>query len=469
MKADDGHLERSALPLHFRGARGRRMTAQVPAAEKLGRPAPAVPLGMTSVRHFERITSLALREQPTQLLIVLDVDHFRAFKNVHGPAAGDVLIRTLQRRLDDLACGIGGRLARLGVDEFALLAPSSREIADAASWVKALIEPVALPIPHQGGQLAFSLSTGLAQLPDHGTTIAEGLRCARLAVTAGKQAGGGRVTTCSPGQLAAAQCRDVLARELPGAIAAGELVPFYQPVVALPGGQIAGMEVLARWRHPQHGMLEPASFIHQAEEQGLCCALTRALLAQVRVDARDWPTHWRFAFNTTPNELAAVFGLIDSETGCRDDIVPADRIDIEITETALMRDLEKTREIMAVAAPLGLRIVLDDFGTGYCNFQQLRCMPFSRLKIDKSFITDLLDDYRAEGCARAIIDLAHHLGMTATAEGVENAELMSRLIAMGCDHAQGYHFARPVPACEVNWLTDTLLPRALTGGLEDAA
>jgi diguanylate cyclase (GGDEF)-like protein len=422
---------------------------------------------MTSLRHFERIAAVALGEQPSQLLVVLDVDHFRSLRNVHGAAAGDVLIRTLQRRLEQSAGA--GHVARLGVDEFALLVALPAPAYDIQAWAQALLDTITLPIPYQGAQLAFSLSVGLAQLPDHGKTMADGLRAARLAVTAGKQAGGGRITACSPGQLAAARCRDVLARELPAAIAAGELVPFYQPIVALPTGQIAGMEVLARWRHPQHGLLEPASFIHQAEEQGLCCALTSALLAQVRADARHWPAHWRFAFNTTPNELAAVFGLIDGYAGGGEGAPGPDRIDIEITETALMRDLEKTREIMAVAAPLGLRIVLDDFGTGYSNFQQLRRMPFSRLKIDKSFITDLLEDHRAEGCARAIIDLAHHLGMTATAEGVENAELMTRLIAMGCDHAQGYHFARPVPAGEVIWLTDTLLPQALTGGLEDAA
>ncbi len=468
MEADDVPTPLAALPLHFRASRGRRPNVHVASSDTQNRPATMLPPGVSGLRHLERMAALAVREQPSQLLMVVDVDHFRAIKNVHGMAAGDALVRTLQQRLERAAVDSGGRLVRLGVDEFALLAPWGNAAQDMHAWAKALIDRTSAPMPYHDAQVIFSLSAGLARLPEHGTTIADGLRCARLAVSVGKQAGGGRITTCSPGQLAAVQCRDGLARELPGAIAAGELVPFYQPVVALPDGQIAGMEVLARWRHPRHGLLEPASFIHQAEEQGLCCALTRALLAQVRIDARDWPAHWRFAFNTTPNELAAVFGLIDGGAGDHDGVVGADRIDIEITETALMRDLEKTREIMAVAAPLGLRIVLDDFGTGYCNFQQLRCMPFSRLKIDKSFITDLLEDHRAEGCARAIIDLAHHLGMTATAEGVENAELMARLIAIGCDHAQGYHFARPVPASEVNWLTDTLLPLAMTG-LEDAA
>jgi diguanylate cyclase (GGDEF)-like protein len=467
METDEVPGERLTLPHHLRGPRGRRLPVHAASADRVPRLAGLVSTGMTGSRQLERLAAVALRQAPSQLLVVVDVDHFRAIKNVHGMAAGDALIHALQLRLERAAGAYGGHLARLGVDEFALLAPWTDPARDAHAWATALIGGITAPVPYQGVQVMFSLSTGLARLPEDGKTVADGLRCARLAVSVGKQAGGGRITTCSPGQVAAAQCRDTLARELPAAIAAGEIVPFYQPVVALPGGQIAGMEVLARWRHPQHGLLEPASFIHQAEEQGLCCALTRALLAQVREDARDWPRQWRFAFNTTPNELAAVFGLIDD--GGADAVVGADRIDIEITETALMRDLDKTREIMAVAAPLGLRIVLDDFGTGYCNFQQLRCMPFSRLKIDKSFITDLLEDRRAEGCARAIIDLAHHLGMTATAEGVENAELMSRLIAMGCDHAQGYHFARPVPAGEVNWLTDTLLPQALASGLEDAA
>jgi EAL domain-containing protein (putative c-di-GMP-specific phosphodiesterase class I) len=201
--------------------------------------------------------------------------------------------------------------------------------------------------------------------------------------------------------------------------------------------------------HPKHGLLEPIAFIQIAEEHGLCLALTRALLCQVVRDAQDWPTEWNFAFNITPNELLAVLDFIAASQHAGGPRIELQRIELEVTETAMMRDIELARRAVTAMQPSGVRVVLDDFGSGYANFKQLRQVPFGRLKIDKSFITDMRDDPRAEACAQAIIDLAHHLGMTATAEGVECVEVANRLGDMGCDHAQGYHFGRPMPAARI--------------------
>jgi EAL domain-containing protein (putative c-di-GMP-specific phosphodiesterase class I) len=254
------------------------------------------------------------------------------------------------------------------------------------------------------------------------------------------------MTTCSARQWQEACVRDDLPLDLPGAIAGGEIVPFYQPVVSLKTNQLIGMEVLARWMHPKFGLLEPSAFIHSVEEHGLCSALTRALLQTVRTDALSWPGYWTFAFNTSPNELAAVLDFIEMSDRIAGDVIHGGRVELEVTETAMMQDLALARISVALMRSNGVKVVLDDFGSGYANFNQLCQIPFSRLKIDKSLITQMMDDTRVQACAQAIIDLAHHLGMTVTAEGVESLTLAKRLAEMGCDHAQGFYFGRPVPA-----------------------
>jgi EAL domain-containing protein (putative c-di-GMP-specific phosphodiesterase class I) len=291
-----------------------------------------------------------------------------------------------------------------------------------------------------------SVSAGLALYTGVGKTAAEALQCARQAVTHAKRAGGGGLATCSGSQMREASGRAELALELSQAIQSGQMRPFYQPVVSLRTDQVLGMEVLARWMHPAHGLLEPSAFIQIAEEQNLCSALTRALLKQTRIDARAWPPHWTFAFNTSPHELPAVLDFIELSERVSGDMIPATRIELEVTETALMQDLGLARRAVAALQPFGVKVVLDDFGSGYANFNQLCQVPFSRLKIDKSLVTHMLADTRVQACTQAIIDLAHLLGMTATAEGVEDAAVAKRLADMGCDSAQGFYFGRPMAA-----------------------
>ncbi len=402
-----------------------------------------------------------------QVLAVLDLDRFCLFKTLNGMAVADALLRTLSRRLGAAATEMGGNLLRLAADEFAVVVPAASLSANPGHWTCGLLAAALAPFEHRGAVLPFSATIGFALLPDHATTLEEALHCARLAVTQGKQAGGGVATPCSSVLQAAARGRDELSRNLRAAVAGGQIVPFYQPVVALESGQTVGLEVLARWNHPAHGILLPAMFIPLAEEQSLCLDITRALIGQVQQDARSWPQHWNFAFNTIPSDVLDVLAFIEGPQTLGHDMIDPNRIELEVTETAVMRDLVEAGDLLAAFQPRGVKLVLDDFGTGYANFQQLRQIPFARLKIDRSFIVDLLDDPRAAACVDAIVQLAHHLGMTATAEGVEVAALADRLAAMGCDHAQGYHYAHPMPACEVAWLLGE--PRIAKHGLDHAA
>jgi predicted signal transduction protein with EAL and GGDEF domain len=435
------------------------------AVESESSPAPVT--AQTSRRNFERNVAVAVAQCDAQVLAVLDVDHFRLFKTLHGMSAADALLRILSRRLDVAATALGGSFACLGGDEFVIAVPVKRLAGDPAAWSRALLDEASAPFAYRGESLSFSATLGYALLPDHGNNVDEALHCARLAVGPSKAAGGGLARRCSAIQVQQARGREERARELGAAIQSGQIVPYYQPVISLANGRIAGMEVLARWLHPRHGLLQPSAFIPLAQERGLCRDISRALLRQVQHDQRGWPRSWHFAFNTTPGDVAGVLAFIEGPDISSHDMIDPARIELEVTETAVMRDLAESHDLLAAFGPHGIKLVLDDFGTGYANFQQLRQIPFARLKIDKSFIVDMMADQRAASCVAAIIQLAHHLGMTATAEGVEQEAVADRLAEMGCDHAQGYHYARPMPAAEVAWLIDAA-PFAKSG-LDHAA
>ena len=427
--------------------------------------------GVTSRRNAERVVASAVARAQGYVLAVLDVDQFRLFKNLNGTAAADALLRALCRRLNAAILAMSGNVVRLGADEFALVVPIAGMKRDVFDWTRGILEEASVPFTHRGAELGFSATLGFALLPDQGRTFEAALHCARLAVVKGKQAGGGVCVPCSAVLVEQARARDELARDLRNAITGGQIVPFYQPVMALGTGELVGLEVLARWHHPAHGILLPDMFIPHAEEQGLCRDITRVLFQQTRRHARAWPRHWRFAFNTTPGDLVDVISLIEKPENPTEERIDPSRIELEVTESAVMRDLIARPDLLDSLHPHGVKLVLDDFGTGYANFQQLRQIPFARLKIDKSFIVDMLDDPRAAACVHAIIQLAHHLGMTATAEGVEFAALAERLVAMECDYAQGYHYARPLAASELPRFIDQFASRrgSPSGGLDHAA
>ena len=408
-------------------------------------------LNATTDKALLKALAAAAARDNVQALVIVDVDHFRSLRNVHGAGAAECLLRTLGKRLEAAAAARRGKFLRLGTAEFALVVPATECGPVILDWARSLA--TSFTVSYRQAKFPVTVSAGLTLYPGQGKSAAEALRCARQAVTQVKTLGVGGLTTCSVQQRRDARDRSELALELPGALNRGELVPFYQPVVSLRTNQLTGMEVLARWLHPRSGLLEPSAFIPFAEQQGLCCELTRSLLRQVRADAGSWPMHWTFAFNTSPNELPDVLAIIEESERVSRETIHGGRLELEVTETALMQDLELARRTVTIMQPYGVKVVLDDFGSGYANFNQLCQVPFSRLKIDKSLITTMIDDSRVQACAQAIIDLAHQLGMTATAEGVETAALANRLAGMGCDHAQGYYFGRPMPAAAMDALT----------------
>ncbi len=236
-----------------------------------------------------------------------------------------------------------------------------------------------------------------------------------------------------------------LEREIKGAIAKGEIVPYYQPLVDLATQTAIGYEMLARWQHPTMGVLAPAVFIPIAEDTGSIGDLTYALLTQAVKDAKDWPSHLFLSMNLSPRQFAdpwlsqRLLAILSAAS------FPPQRLEIEITETAVVQRLQEAKVTLQSLRNLGVRIALDDFGTGYSGLHHLRELHFDTIKIDRSFVSDMLQNAEDAKLVEAIVGLGHALGLQTTAEGIETEEVLDRLTELGCEVGQGFLFGRPEP------------------------
>jgi EAL domain-containing protein (putative c-di-GMP-specific phosphodiesterase class I) len=271
----------------------------------------------------------------------------------------------------------------------------------------------------------------------------------------GKKEGRGTFRFFEPSFDKELKARAQLEAELRTAVAKGEIEPFYQPLVSLSDRAMIGFEVLARWRHPTRGVLSPALFIPVAEETGLIAELSCNLLRRACLDARNWPTHLQLAFNVAPQQLqdpsfAERILSILTETG----FAPG-RLEVEVTETALVNDMDSARSTLESLRNLGVSIALDDFGTGYSSLYYLREIRFDKVKIDRSFVQSLPDSTESMKIVDAIMGLARSLGLKTTAEGIETPESLAWLAEQGCRYGQGYFFGRPMSASAADQLFQT--------------
>jgi diguanylate cyclase (GGDEF)-like protein len=384
------------------------------------------------------------------VLMKLDIDGFRALRAMHGRCVSDALLRAFADRLGGLLPE-GSVAARMQGDEFGvLLALESNGALHTACG--ATLAAMKRPYTALGVYCDVSLCIGVAVLPRQGDSVETALNAAYLALEQAKRAGGGTWHIYDPREAALCERQNRLKSELKSAIEANQFIPYYQPIVELETGAISGVEVLARWQHPRLGLLAPNDFIELAEQQNLCGALSMSLLRQVTADYHHWPAHWRFAFNAAPGQLHDLVHFVRDPAEYPGGMLPANRIDLEITENAVIQDLDLARALIRKMHASGTRVVLDDFGTGYANFLHLRELSFDRIKIDKCFVSAMLTDARSAACVRAMLALGSSLGVAVTAEGVETEAVASRLRAMGCSHAQGYLYARPLPAAAVTQL-----------------
>ncbi|MCG6925677.1 MAG: GGDEF and EAL domain-containing protein [Acidobacteria bacterium] len=388
-------------------------------------------------------------------LLILAVDRFRDTVNTLGHQCGEEIVRELARRLAD-TIGDAERVARLRGDEFGVLLPDAD--AELARNVGGrILKAFERPIMVERLPIELSASVGVAVAPDHAKEGEDLLRRADAAVQAARGLGGGTCTVYSAEHDLHDPENVALLGELRRAVEADDLLLHYQPKVDLHKKTIVGVEALLRWPHSKRGMVPPGTFIPLAEKTGLMRELTRLVLDKVARQARGWQKDgWPLpvAVNVSARSLHDRLIVDDVADALRTHDVDPARLQIEITESAVMADENRAVETLSGLTGKGVGISIDDFGIGYTSLRLLRRLPVSELKIDRSFVMGMAGEAGEDtAIVRSTNDLGHNLGLTVVAEGVENEWTLDLLSAFGCDLAQGFHIARPMPPAELpGWI-----------------
>jgi diguanylate cyclase (GGDEF)-like protein/PAS domain S-box-containing protein len=428
---------------------------------------------------FERLTAALEAESYEQNgtgrvgLCYLDLDGFKAVNDTLGHRVGDRLLAAVADRLTRCADEAGrGRVsaplvARLGGDEFALLVEDSTGTEQLADLAEAVLNAVQAPFDLSGQRLSVSASIGVVERRAAGTTATGLMQAADTTLYWAKADGKARWTLFDPERNAHRMTRQALASTLRPAIERGEFTLEYQPLVGMVDGRLRGVEALVRWNHPQFGLLTPNRFITLAEEDGSIVPLGRWVLATACRQARQWhldhPDEPPIFVSVNvavrqvwDSDLVADVAEILAETGLAPDL-----LQLELTESAVMGSAGRPLQALQALSDMGVHIAIDDFGTGYSNLAYLSRLPVSVLKLDGSFVRGF--QYEGEGVApnpadevvvEAMIQLAHRLGLTVTAECVETSAQAARLRRIGCDTGQGWLYSRPVPPDRISGLLD---------------
>jgi diguanylate cyclase (GGDEF)-like protein len=385
-------------------------------------------------------------------VLLLDLDRFKEVNDTLGHASGDALLKAVAERLRRCVRD-SDTVARLGGDEFAVLEKVGEAEPEAAALAKRIVQALCAPFDLGGHVVNVGTSVGIATSPGDGTEPDQLLKNADLALYRAKNDGGGTFSYYEPEMNRRMQTRRDLERDLRNAIVNGELELHYQPLVNLERDEICGFEALLRWNHPAHGRIAAADLVPLAEETGLIATIGDWVLQQACADAALWPDHLKVAVNVSPaqfkyrNLLQSVVSALAS-TG-----LAAQRLELEITERAVLQDGDTVFAILTQLHELGVRIALDDFGTGYSSLSNLRRFPFDKVKIDRRFVSDLSEaNVDAVAIVRAVARLGDSLGIATTAEGVESKEQVDRVRREGCTEMQGYFIWPPCPAREIELL-----------------
>jgi diguanylate cyclase (GGDEF)-like protein len=389
-------------------------------------------------------------------LLLLDLDRFKEINDTLGHHHGDLLLQQVGDRLRG-ALRTSDTVARLGGDEFVVLLPDVPSSEAALGTAEKLLAALNQPFVLDDVTLDVEASFGLAVYPDHGDTFDSLLQHADVAMYTAKESHAG-VCLYEPNQDVNSPRRLALLGELRQAIAdENQLTLHYQPKVQVATGEVAGVEALLRWQHPRHGLLGPMEFIPAAERTGLIRPLTLKVLDTALTQIRRW-TEAGIELNIAVNVSTRC--LLDSDFPDQVErllaaaAVPAERLELEITESTIMSDPEQAMQVLTRLADLGIALAIDDFGTGYSSLSYLKQLPVHQLKIDRSFIMDMQLGASDEAIVRSSVDLARNLGLDVVAEGVETEQTWQHLADLGCDEAQGYYFSRPMPAGDLpTWIT----------------
>jgi diguanylate cyclase (GGDEF)-like protein/PAS domain S-box-containing protein len=400
--------------------------------------------------------ALRLAKRSDQLAVLcLDLDHFKDINDSLGHPVGDALLKEVAARLGECVTE-NDTVARLGGDEFAIVQFCSNcEPAAVTALASLVVEKVAAPYEIAGHQLVIGVSIGISLAPDDGKNPDELLKKADLALYRAKEVGRGTYRFFEAGMDARAQARRLLELDMRAALQRGEFEVHYQPIRDVATNTVAAFEALVRWNHPQRGRISPADFIPLAEETGLIVQLGEWVLRQSCVDASAWPDHIGVAVNLSPVQFRNSSLVSSVKEALKAADFPAHRLELEITESVLLHSGEATLAVLHELRGFGVRISLDDFGTGYSSLSYLRSFPFDKIKIDRSFVSELTTREDSMAIVRAVTGLGKSLGIVTTAEGVETVAQFELLRREGCTQAQGYLFSPPRPAAEVAKMLST--------------
>jgi diguanylate cyclase (GGDEF)-like protein len=411
--------------------------------------------------RFGQVLLAAKRAGTTTGLLLLDLDRFKEVNDTFGHHYGDALLAQIGPRLRSALREID-TVARLGGDEFAVMLPDITDLGAAAAVAAKLRTALETPFFVEGVALDVEASVGVVLSGEHGTDPTTLLQRADIAMYVAKAQNLG-VFAYDPDIDGHTPAKLALLGELRRALTLGQLVLHYQPKVSISTGEVVGAEALVRWQHPDRGLIFPDEFIPVAEHTGLIGPLTTPVLSTALTQARAWMDAGQplmvsvnlsarsLLYEQLPQQVADLLAVHG---------VPAELLELEVTESALMTDPARAQRLLEELAALGVRLSIDDFGAGYTSLGQLKDLPVTALKIDKSFIMNMRNDPSDALIVQSIVDLGHNLGLTIVAEGVETEEILTDLTATGCDIAQGYYLSRPVTAAAFDAWRLAFLPRA---------
>ncbi len=433
---------------------------------------------LTWLAHFDVLTGAAnrhqLRMRMSELLapqpgggaerfavFCFDLDHFKNINDTLGHATGDALLREVAQRLRTHTRSTD-TVARLGGDEFALLVHPVESVDELKAMASRLLGGLAAPCDVQGARIVVRASIGIVLAPDDGDDIDTLLGHADLALYAAKSGGRGEYRFFVPEMAASTRRRLRVEQALVEALPRGEMSLVFQPKVDLSTWQVTGFEALLRWRHPTLGAVPPGEFIAVAEEAGLIGEIGAWVLAEACRAAATWPDAVTVAVNVSPVQAMSQDLRATVLDALRAAGLPATRLELEITESIFLHDPKSALAQLHGLRAAGMRIALDDFGTGYSSLAYLRRFPFDTLKIDRSFIREVMQRPDARAIVKMILGLARTLGMETVAEGVEEPAQAGLLAFHGCTTMQGFLVGQPMPAAAVaGWLADWAVAAAV--------
>ena len=385
----------------------------------------------------------------------IDLDEFKCINDTLGHRIADLLLDGVSRRL--AACvGDSAFLARIGGDEFAIAQISADGRIASSALAERIVAEIGKPFDLEEQRVTIGASIGIAYTQATASDLAELMRCAGMALYAAKRDGGGAHRFFGAEMDVVMQLRRKLRQDIREALAAGEFSLVYQPMIALETGELIGVEALLRWQHPLRGTVPPSDFIPIAEEMGVIGTLGDWALREACAAAAEWPREIRIAVNLSPLQLKQPGLVLDVAAALnRNGLTPA-RLELEITESALIAENATTRIALRELHGIGINLSMDDFGTGYSSLRALRSFPVDKIKIDQSFVRDIGRNADSAAIIRAVIGLAHDLGLRTAAEGIETEAQLQWLALQGCTEGQGNYFSEPLTRAEMRRLLESI-------------